>query len=56
MFRLRPAVAAHHAELDESLVSAHQHRVRDAHPADQEGQADRREEEQVELPHDPCRP
>ena len=48
----RPAAGAHHAELDEPLVRARQHRVRDADPADQERQADGREEAQVELSHD----
>ena len=51
---LRPAVAPHDAELDESLISAHQHRIGNTHSPDQEGQADRREQEEVKLPHDPA--
>ena len=52
MFLPGPAVGTHHAEIDDPLHGAHQHRVGDAHPADQECQAHGQKQEQVELAHD----
>ena len=48
----RPAVGSHDAELDDPLHGAHEHRVGNADAADQECQADRQRQEQLELAHD----